>query len=45
VDRRTFEVMSNPTPDALRALIEINRQIAAGLSESTPEAALPVRAV
>lgn len=45
VDRRTFEVMSSPTPDALRALIEINRQIAAGLSESTPEAELPVRAV
>lgn len=32
VDRRTFEVMSKPTPEGLRALIEINRQIAAGLS-------------
>lgn len=32
VDRRTFEVMSEPAPEKLTALIDINRQLAAGLS-------------
>lgn len=32
VDRRTFEVMSDPAPASLKALIDINREIAAGLS-------------
>jgi flagellar protein FlaF len=32
VDRRTFEVMAEPHPDKLRSLIDLNRQIAAGLS-------------
>lgn len=32
VDKRTIEVMAEPGPDKLRALIDINRQIAAGLS-------------
>ncbi len=35
VDRRMIEVMANPSPDKLVALIEINRQIAAGLSQRT----------
>jgi len=34
VDRRTFEVMANPSPEKLQALIDINRNIAAGLSSS-----------
>lgn len=35
VDRRTFEIMSaqEPDPDQLQVLIDINRNIAAGLSE------------
>jgi flagellar protein FlaF len=32
VDRRTFELMASPSADALHALIEIDRNIAAGLS-------------
>lgn len=35
VDRRTFELMAQPRPEGLAALIEINRQIASGLSEPT----------
>jgi len=38
IDRRTFEVMSEPEASKLRALIDLNRQIAAGL-QATPEAA------
>jgi flagellar protein FlaF len=38
VDRRTFELMGNPEAGRLNALIEINRNIALGLS-STPAAA------
>jgi len=35
VDRRTFEIMSarQPDPDQLQVLIDINRNIAAGLTE------------
>ena len=32
IDRRTFEVMAAPSPQGLQALIEIDRNIAAGLS-------------
>jgi flagellar protein FlaF len=35
VDRRTFEVMADPRPEKLQALIDINRNIGAGLS-TTP---------
>jgi len=35
VDRRTFEIMAarDPVPDTLQILIDINRNVAAGLSE------------
>ena len=41
VDRRTFEVMAakEPEPDQLQVLIDINRNIAAGLSERPNEPA------
>ena len=39
IDRRTFEVMANPTPEALQALIEIDRNVAAGLSTHAAQAA------
>lgn len=42
VDRRTFEMIATPTSEGLRALIEIDRQIAAGLS--TPAVAAEVTA-
>lgn len=32
IDRRTFEQLAKPTPGGLRALIEIDRHIAGGLS-------------
>jgi flagellar protein FlaF len=32
VDKRTFEMLSAPTPEGLQALIEIDRNIATGLS-------------
>jgi flagellar protein FlaF len=32
IDRRTFDVLSTPTPAKLTALIDINRHIAQGLS-------------
>jgi flagellar protein FlaF len=32
VDRRTFEIMSRPSPESLKVLIDINREIATGLS-------------
>lgn len=32
IDKRTFEMMAAPTPEGLQSLIEIDRQIAAGLS-------------
>jgi flagellar protein FlaF len=36
VDRRTMEVMAAPGPQKLQPLIEINRNIAAGLSVTPP---------
>jgi flagellar protein FlaF len=36
VDKRTFELMADPRPEKLQALIEINRNIGAGLSTNTP---------
>jgi flagellar protein FlaF len=36
VDKRTFELMADPQPDRLQALIEINRNIGSGLSSATP---------
>lgn len=44
VDRRTFEMMSAPTPEGLRALIEIDRNIAAGLSTPVAGAEVTARA-
>jgi flagellar protein FlaF len=38
VDRRTFELMGAPTADGLLALIELNRNIAAGLATPAPGA-------
>jgi flagellar protein FlaF len=32
IDRRTFEMFARPTSDGVRALVEIDRHIAAGLS-------------
>lgn len=32
VDRRTFELLARPEPDKVQALIDINRNVAAGLS-------------
>jgi flagellar protein FlaF len=32
VDQRTFEIMAEPRPEKLQALIDINRQIASGLA-------------
>ncbi len=34
VDRRIFETMASPSPEKLNAVININRNIAAGLRES-----------
>ena len=36
VDRRTFELMADPRPEKLQALIDINRHIGAGLSINVP---------
>jgi flagellar protein FlaF len=33
IDRRTFEIMANPDPAKLQALIDINRHVASGLAE------------
>ncbi|MEW5769685.1 MAG: flagellar biosynthesis regulator FlaF [Pseudomonadota bacterium] len=38
VDKRTFEVMAYPAPEKLNVLININRQIAAGLAPARPAA-------
>ena len=39
IDRRTFDVMAFPDPEKLTVLININRNIAAGLSANAPVAA------
>lgn len=44
VDRRTLELLGEPKQDGLRALIEINRQIAAGLSTRVETAVAVPRA-
>lgn len=38
VDKRTVEILSNPTPEALDVLISINRNIASGLLADTKPA-------
>jgi len=45
IDRRTLEVTMAPVPAKLQALIDINRQIAMGLSVSAAEAEAPAQAV
>ena len=35
MDRRTFEIMANPAPEKLQALIDINRNIALGLTATS----------
>ncbi len=39
--KRTMELMSDPTPEKIAALIDINRQIAGGLLKAPPKAATP----
>jgi flagellar biosynthesis activator protein FlaF len=36
IDRRTFEIMANPGKEKLQALIDINRNVAAGLTAKPP---------
>jgi flagellar protein FlaF len=36
IDKRTFELMADPRPELLQALIDINRNIGSGLSAPTP---------
>jgi flagellar biosynthesis activator protein FlaF len=36
VDKRTFELMADPQPEKLQALIDINRNIGSGLSAPVP---------
>lgn len=44
IDRRTFEMLAAPTPEGLVALIEIDRQIAGGLSDQAERAPAASRA-
>ena len=44
VDRRTLELIAAPAPEGIRALIEINRQIAAGLATPVRDGEAPARA-
>ncbi len=39
IDRRTFEMMAAPTVEGLQSLVEIDRNIAAGLSTRVEQAA------
>ncbi len=41
VDRRTFEVLARPDKDGLQALIDINRNLATGLSAKPGPESLP----
>ena len=41
IDRRTFEVIAAPSPEALQALIEINRQVMSALIPARPETRSP----
>jgi len=36
IDKRTFELMAEPRPEKLQALIDINRNIGSGLSAPVP---------
>jgi flagellar biosynthesis activator protein FlaF len=45
IDRRTLEVLASPEPSKLQALIDINRQIAMGLSVAEGQDAGPEAAV
>lgn len=45
IDRRTYEMFAQPTPDGLRSLIEIDRHIAAGLSGQPEPAGSAARVV
>ncbi|NNF06279.1 MAG: flagellar biosynthesis regulator FlaF [Candidatus Eisenbacteria bacterium] len=33
IDKRTFEILANPSPEKLTALIDINRHVGSGLSQ------------
>ena len=37
IDRRTFEIMASPEKEKLQALIDINRNVAAGLATKPPQ--------
>jgi len=37
IDRRSFEVLADPKPGALKALVDLNRNIAEGLRTATSE--------
>jgi flagellar protein FlaF len=41
VDQRTFDLLRTPSAEGLRALVQINRLIAAGLSQPHPSPADP----
>ena len=41
VDRRTLELMASPSPEGLQALIDIDRNVAAGLSVAHGDPVLP----
>lgn len=42
VDRRSAEILSNPTPDLVDALVNINAQIAGGLMTVPEQTATPI---
>lgn len=42
VDRRSAEILSNPTPELVDALVNINAQIAGGLMTVPEQAATPI---
>jgi flagellar protein FlaF len=45
IDKRSFEVMGRPDPSRLKALIDLNRQVAEGLRVTpTPETPAPAGA-
>jgi flagellar protein FlaF len=41
IDRRTFEILADPEPGKLKALVELNRQVAEGLRTEAPAPAQP----
>ena len=42
IDRRLFATLADPTPDKLTTIINIHRELAAGLSISAPQTASPI---